>query len=342
MNLHRNASFPEQRKSGSPGRGSSGTPVLRSQRGFGMIELLVAVILNFLLLAVIYQAYMASKQSYTMTEGISRLQENVRFAMGNLSRDLDASSYMGCLESTGNVINTLSIQTAAYDFDVGITGTDGGGTNPDTFTIRRAVGSSSIPVTAPMVTPSAPIQLDFTDADYANLEQYQILTISDCSTAATFMITNDPTSSSGVIQHDTATVAPIGALNEGQSNSTANLQYIYGATTASVATIYSSISTVYSIAPGADGTNSLFSNGVELVEGVEDMQVTYGLPVPATAPVQYQYVNAGGVINWNNVETVRVVLTLNTPERATANTTVANGLLSKTLTRTFRLRNRAP
>jgi type IV pilus assembly protein PilW len=303
-----------------------------------MIELLVAVILNFLLLAVISQAYLASKQSYTMTENMSRLQENLRFAMSNLSRDLDASSYMGCLESVGNVVNTLNVQTAAYDFDVGITGTDGGGTNPDTFTLRRAVASSSIAVTAPMSTPSAPIQLDSADADYANLEQYQILTISDCATAATFMITNDPTTSGGVIQHDIATVSPGGALNAGQSNSTSFLEVHFGSQSGSVATMYNSVSTVYRIAPGADGTNSLFANNVELVEGVDNMQVTYGLPVVGSDNIQF--VNAGGVADWGTVESVRVVLTLNTPEDMGA--IVTGGLVSKTYTRTFRLRNRAP
>jgi type IV pilus assembly protein PilW len=320
------------------------------ENGFTLVEILVAMALGLILIGAIIQTYVASKQSYNMTEGVSRMQENHRFVMSHFAKNLDSGGYAGCLElDADNIVNTLSIDTGTYNHLVAVEGTEGGA-SPDSITITRAIGSSSIPLVDTMedaldasgnVIPAqlAQITLDSADADYGALEQYQIVTISNCTRASTFMITNDPTASGGIIQHDATTVSPVGKLNAGQSNSTADLEEPYGdgsTNSSSVANVYRATGVLYNIQTGSNGNPSLFASGLELVEGVTDLQVTYGLPAGGG---NTKYVNASSITTaqWQTVESVRLTLTMNTV------IPVSDGnLISKNFTKTFRVRNRAP
>ncbi|MCW8908718.1 MAG: PilW family protein [Sedimenticola sp.] len=306
-------------------------PLRKGQAGVGLVELMVGLLLGLFLMAGIMQIYLGTKSSYRVTEGMSRLQENARYAVAAIERELNAAGYMGCLEMTPNqVTNTLGITTGSYDFGVTVTGSEGASGAPDTLTVKRAVGRGSIAVTDPMATQTSPIELDSTDSDYAALQQYQVLTLSDCSRAAVFMITNDPSSSGGTIQHQTGVTSPIGALNQGQSNSSTDLQHIFGAQTGSVATVFQTQSSTFDISGGR-----LRLNNQELVEGVSDFQVEYGFSTGGTT----RYVDAGSVgTNWDDVEAIRVSLTFNSVEPVTDD----RQLINRTYQTTFRLRNRTP
>ena len=309
-----------------------------TQSGFGVVEMLVALAISSFLIAGVVQIYLANKQSYRMAEGLSRLQENARFSMKTLSLAMEPGGYRGCLQaSPENFVNTLSIKTDDYDFGASVVGTEGGA-NPDSVTLRRAVGRVSIDVVEPMASQTATIRLDAADPDYADLEQYQVLMISDCAHSAVFMVTNDPQSSGGIIRHDAGVVAPGTAPNPGQSNATRDLQHIYGAKTNAVATIYTAASATYTLAPGTSGELSLFSGADELVEGVQDMQVTYGLQAGGNT----QFVSAAGVTDWETVESIRVALNMNTVEPVTTVGGGGTNTIDKTYGRTFRVRNRRP
>jgi len=204
------------------------------------------------------------------------------------------------------------------------------------------------------VDPEQPFTVDSSATNYSRLEQYQILTLSDCTYAATFMITNDPTSSSGVIQHKTGITSP-GPVNPGLSNSsyfpTSVAAFGDGASGGSLSTLYATIGVSYDIQTGAAGTAagvacdlsddsthrfcSLYANNVELVEGVHDLQVSYG--VPAGSNVRYDTANNLTTTEARNVESVRLALSLNTI------TSISEGdVIRKEYTKTFRVRNRAP
>lgn len=300
-----------------------------SQQGIGLVELMVAMVLGLFLIGGVIQMFVGTKSSYRVMEGMSRLQENARYAMSTISREISAAGYMGCLEmTTDSVTNTLGIPTGSYDFSVSVTGGDG---TTDSLTIRRAVARGKIAVIEPMVDQTASVKLDSTDPNYATLEQYQVLTLSDCAHASVFMITNDPSGSGGVIEHKTGVTAPSTGINPGQSNASTDLEHVFGAETNSVATVFQSSSSTFDI----DATNdALRLNGVELIRGVSDMQVEYGLPAGANT----QYVSAASVADWALVEAVRVTLIFDTVEPVTT----TNQKIDRTYTTTFRLRNRAP
>lgn len=68
-------------------------PKVRKQRGFSMVELLVALVLSSILLGGIIQLFIGSKQTYRFHDALSRLQENGRFALDIMSNDIRMAGY---------------------------------------------------------------------------------------------------------------------------------------------------------------------------------------------------------------------------------------------------------
>lgn len=323
-------------------------------RGFSLVELMVAMTLSLLLMGGVIQVFLGSKQTYLVNEALSRMQENARFALDRINEDLSASGYMGCNDSRGTdlsgnllLVNALTNQTAeAYNFAFPLTGTDNvGPNNSDRISIRRAVTSSGVPLAAPMTSPTATLLLDDTHPNYASLQQYQTLAVSDCNSTSIFMITNDPTTSSGVIRHDPNITSPAGSPNAGQSNLVTtiggtdfnDLKARYGAVTASEARTFRVATTTYDIQTGESGRPALFMNGVELIEDVTDLQVEFGLDADGTPGVERYVASNDAALTaagMNAVASVRLALTFNVDE------TINGQAVTKTFTQTYRLRNR--
>ena len=92
---------------------------------------------------------------------------------------------------------------------------------------------------------------------------------------------------------------------------------------------------------------------VELVDGVEDMQILYGVDTNSDGAPN-QYVPANFVVDWNTVKTVRVSLVVNSIDDVGGTTSPTlgcavqgciagksyDGLIRRTFTQTFDLRNR--
>ncbi|MCX7110433.1 MAG: PilW family protein [Proteobacteria bacterium] len=67
------------------------------QRGLSIVEILLAMALSLILTLVVSQIYLGSKQTYLLQEAQSRLQENGRFALQILAKDIRRAGNMGCL-----------------------------------------------------------------------------------------------------------------------------------------------------------------------------------------------------------------------------------------------------
>ena len=61
-----------------------------------LIEIMIALLIGAFLLGGVLQIFVSSKQTYRMQEGLSRLQENGRFAMDFLARDIRMAGFWGC------------------------------------------------------------------------------------------------------------------------------------------------------------------------------------------------------------------------------------------------------
>jgi len=316
-----------------------------NQYGLTLVEIMVAITISLILLAGVVKIFQSAKQSYNIQQALSRIQENARLMTDVMIRDITTSGYLGCLGATEEVVNTLQSQTTNYDFATAIEGTEGDA-DPDSIIIRRVSEATAIPVSEPMTSLQSSLTLDPDHMNYDSLQQWDVVTVSDCAGAAVFMITNDP-DTDGVLEHAADVTATIGA-NTGQSNSTDDLERIFGSQSASTAKIYRVGTTSYQIQPSSSGrsTNSLFvTPGGELVEGVEDLQIQYGLgstPPNATTPaIAEQYVDADDVTDWTDVVSIRITFVVSSVDMV-VNPGDGDGLLRKTFTSTVRLRNRAP
>ena len=67
----------------------------RSQEGFSIIELLVAVTLGLFLMTALVEVLLSGNQSFASANHFSRLQENGRTATGMIVTDLKRAGYMG-------------------------------------------------------------------------------------------------------------------------------------------------------------------------------------------------------------------------------------------------------
>lgn len=69
-----------------------------TNKGFSLIELMVAVAISVIILAGVLTMMSASKKTYTQQMDRARLQENARFALDFISRSLRMAGYFGCAD----------------------------------------------------------------------------------------------------------------------------------------------------------------------------------------------------------------------------------------------------
>ena len=97
------------------------------QTGLSLIEIMIALLIGAFLIGGVLQIFIGSKQTYRMQEALSRLQENGRFAMDFLAKDIRMAGYRECL---------------TYIVPTPITGTNDTGLNTsDTVIIQMSTGA---------------------------------------------------------------------------------------------------------------------------------------------------------------------------------------------------------
>ena len=321
------------------------------QPGFSLIELMVAMALGTFLLAGVIQIFISNKQSYRLQEGQSRVQENARYVLELLGRDVREAGYTGCRGL--NKITTVKVGNPplpSFDLNSAVIGrwwdqssSSWSVTIPatvtnvvagtDVLTIQRG---DSCGATITDNAASATMKVAWPNS--CGLKAGDATLVTDCSTAHMFKVTTAPEPSPSSLKqtvthgsnNNTAThlcteyTNPYPADNNGLSSCVAGAK-IY---TSPPAQLLKFASYTYFIALGTNGLPSLFrldnssvvdypNNPVELVEGVENMQITYGIgvsgiassyaadtkfPTPPTAP-------AGATPNdWADVISARIDL----------------------------------
>jgi type IV pilus assembly protein PilW len=332
---------------------------IRKQHGLSLVELLIATAIGLVLTTGLVQVYLGSKQSYNLAEAASRVQENGRFAIDTLNRDIRMADFWGCLKQpdSSQIQNNLNTASDNYDpslhsFGDGITGTDGDGLNgSDSLSLGGAYGDGIVVRPPYMNTSAAALQVNAGNG----LKENDIVILSDCTSGDTFQVTNANPNTSGTVVHNT------GSVDEGPGNYNLSpdctggnkhcLSKVYGAD----AQIYKVRNYTYSIATGASGDPALFRNGVEIIDNVEQMQILYGEDTDEDINrVPNRYVTAGSVGDWDNVVSVRISLLIKSPadilqENTAQSFTVADQTadtndrrLRRVFNTTVTVRNRVP
>lgn len=101
-----------------------------NQRGFSLVELMIAVMLSLVLLGAVIQVFLSSRQTYELSDDLSRIQENGRFSLEFLAQNIRMAGY-----SPGGQENQLSfLNTACAEFNPCTD--DGGANNSDRIAVR--------------------------------------------------------------------------------------------------------------------------------------------------------------------------------------------------------------
>ena len=292
----------------------------RAQRGFGLVEIMVSLVIGAILVGGIIQVFLANKQNYRVQESLARLQESGRFAVNFLADDIRMAGYMGGARLGKSEVNVIVDPPNDIDFslDTVVRGyvNDGGLLSP---AYEGFIPGYGVPTNIRADTDMLSIQYADSCGAYVNdhdnnnanvqvagtntcgFQQNEHLLISDGSTADIFCNTNNPV---GQGVNDTA-------AHSNGCNIDNRLSKIYGPSSQ----VYRLLVREYYIGTNADGRSALYRrdrNGAqELVEDVVDMQLLYGINNPiSTRPNVDRYVDAANVnvSDWANITSIRINL----------------------------------
>jgi type IV pilus assembly protein PilW len=341
------------------------------QRGLTLIEMMIAITISLILLAGVMQIFTGSRQTYRVQDNMARLQENGRFAMDFLNKDIRMADHWGCMKGTNMLTNNLTGQVS-QGTTAGLAGTDGGATGTDTITLATAM-PSRITVMDQMPTSSAIIQ-----ASPNTLAVNSIAIISNCINGDIFQITNTANTGTGAaartnLGHNTGAGVPGNTFNFKSPTCPGSAANCLSADYGSGAEILAMQTATYRILPDAANNNipalhQSINGGADqpLVEGVENMQILYGEDTDMTFPAlplnappstsgdgsANRYLPANLVGDMRRVVSVRIGLVLITAENNLAITpqvyTGLDGLpatapdrrLRRVFSSTIQLRNR--
>lgn len=352
----------------------------RKEKGLTLIELMIAMVLGLILVAGVIQIFVSNKQAYRVTDAHSKLQDNARFALEVLSRDIRSAGFSGCraIEDMNVVTIADAPIPANIDSNSIITGSNAqtattwnpalpaalgavvGGT--DVITVQRGQSCGGN-LTGNVGSSNGNIQI--VDPNNCSVSAGDVLMIADCSDAHIFRATN-ASSGSG-----TQTIAHSNSLN--QANHFCKRYSALpqaGACDAGEAKLYdydaellTFNSATYFIRLGANGDPALWfynnnaaasaNNPIELIEGIENMQVDYGIDTNNDDIVD-NYSDANVVstaAQWDQVISARVSLLAQTLEQnlTTADQSVnyngavvtgTDGRIRRVFTTTIGVRNR--
>ena len=294
----------------------------RRMAGLSLVETMVAITISLILMGGAITLFINNKVTYESTDNMSRLQENARFAIDFMIRDLRMAGYFGCNNAIDKVNSTIAGAGDLVDITSPLEGFDdslaawspsgsndvvadvGGGTfgdpldNTDGVTIRRLSGNNV------MVTASALNSLDTPSAH--GLAEDDFGAVEDCGGADIFQVDAAAADSVDLVANTSREY-----FTNGDTTDPSNPR------------LAAFIAVRYYIGTGTNGP-SLFRQSVrnggievqELIEGVESMHLLYGVDTDADN-VPDTYVEAGNALldsvpEWESVIAVRIAMLVRT------------------------------
>lgn len=326
-------------------------PVLNTQRGFSLVELMVSLVLGLLVISAAGSLFLSNQRIYGATESINRIQENQRAAFELLARDVREAGGNPCTRNIVNMLDTSKPGGSYYtDWMDGVSGRNGTGpAASDEITLSHAT-DSMVRVTG-NDNPSAEIEVETN----AGFETGDILMVCNADVSSIFQVTNTANNKLG---HNAGNGNP-GNLEKPfqrdqvtfDRNTAAQTGYCYlppatganpnclNAPSGSPAMVVRPTAVRWFLADNGRGGTSLYrqviTNGGanvgvrgEIAEGVTDLQITYKVG-PAT-----DYVDAAAGLAWGDVTAVNVRMVFQAVSGALSRTQT-QGTDGQALTRTL-------
>jgi type IV pilus assembly protein PilW len=306
-----------------------------SQRGFTLIELLIAMLIGVFLMAGVIQIFLSAKQAYRLQENLSRLQENGRLAMDIITKDVRMAGFTGCSSKVVTPTITAKALLALQAADATITAyrpINGNSANQTNCTQACKdiinLQSSSIPLLTTNTSTTCSNQLTATMASASatsttlgptlpvantcKITAKDVLLIANCTQADIFVTdtTADPLSTAYGIGSEVFEFNPV--------------SYYIKTGDGGIPALWRT-----------RGTNPVVTE--ELVDGIENMQIFYGVDTDADYVPNY-YVAANLVVNMCRVVSIRITLTARTLDGNL--TTTGDGRIRRNFISTIAVRNR--
>lgn len=329
----------------------------RSQSGLSIIELLIAMVLGLSLAAGVVQIYVGTSTTERDQDARLRIQENGRFALNFLGNEIRMAGYLGCQGSVqgSTVNNTLDSPPASLQPGTGIQGWEAAGTAPGETNNSAAnvatvastgaewsTGGAGFNIPTVQAVPNSDIvrlwggwgnsgtvtNVNNGGADpiiqaeaAVGIQANDFLIISDCE-QVDFVQACAVTPTGGA-----ATTVDI-TLSTACTPGNVGTAFVTSVAPAEVIRLEGSMYYVGKRDNDANNPPSLFRSVLaddgtagpaeELIEGVESMQLLYGVntdqDIRATVDT---YLTADNVNNWNEVIAVRISLLLQSAEDGT-------------------------
>ncbi len=343
-----------------------------NNRGFSLIELMISMLIGLIVLNGVIQIVINSKRSFIDNQEMSQIQENARYAMDILGREVRLAGYFGCVPEEKGAIGTFLTNTAntvlenfilhgSKDGDlVALTGFEGKEKAPapfkgqmlektDAFVIRHVRADDEFVVTEKAAFNGGVLKLSNVDT-LSNFAGYPtLLSSATCQDALLF--------SAGAFDTGSKTLAGLpaqgGAVQLGAFTEGSRLSRL------SVLGFYIGESTVVPGMPALmrevviSSGGSVTTRSEELALGVEDMELEYAVSnsnalSDATA-ITYSDANAiTASNNWDKVVAVRINLLFRSQSSSynvgdftfLGDTLPDEGFLRQAVTSTIQIRNR--
>jgi type IV pilus assembly protein PilW len=267
---------------------------MRRNTGLTLIEIMVALVISTFLIGGVIQVYLGNKASYRFSDASSRVQENGRFALDALTADLRLAGFFGCVDIKQNptlVQNHLNISATFPASIYGFTTESPITLSADANGTDRLVIKGSKPgqatLTSNLLRPgNGPVVV----AGNMTFSSGDIVLLTNCWTSDIFEVSGvSVTGNTSTLTHTTTT--PASSPGNTNVNTCATGHCLHGSVnpalesdyTANNSTIYKLQNVIYSIQDSASGSGEpalwRSENNVneELIEGVEDMVVMYGV-----------------------------------------------------------------
>jgi type IV pilus assembly protein PilW len=87
----------------------------RSAKGFGLIEIMVALVLGLIVSMGIVQIFIASKGTYQSQNAAARMQEDARFALSKLMQEIRMTGMYGCLDFDATVVAPAIVKPTDFN-----------------------------------------------------------------------------------------------------------------------------------------------------------------------------------------------------------------------------------
>lgn len=277
--------------------------------GISLIEVMVSLVIGLILMLGVIQIFSASRTASRLSEGVARTQENARFALDFLERDIRMAGHMGCVNDQAHIvraddairINLTGVTPgagSALDFNIPIQGYDAANTAPGNSLQLGAnwAGVANAPASISGLSPAPRGGSDIIVLRYLAPEGAPVLaiaagtnsTLTISSAAAARLTAGVPSTPSLFAVGDCSGVDIFAGTLAGTTLTATNTDLSRYAANNAVTMVYRAEAVAYYVANNgatpaqpslyrARANSTGFQSGEELVEGIENLQFLYGL-----------------------------------------------------------------